>query len=219
MKIFYFYDESETTKKLKDQFEASLPKDIEPYPRMVENNFCQKYHGGGYYGWICKYESILSGLENTKENEYFIFSDIDIKFYSTIIDKINLKYDIYFQRETPSNDDINIGFMIIKNCESVYNFWNYISLRIEELKFMNNNSCYRIYHKRGYGSGQFVVNDILKFYSDLSWDKLCYKFWSQSIGYDYLSTDIIIHHANATNNTKKKLDQLEYINQLIKYYE
>lgn len=215
MKIFYFYDESDSSLKLKDQFEHSLPKDLEPHHTIIENNFCQKYHGGGYYGWLSKYNTILKGFRNTISDEYFIFSDIDIKFYKSI--DISINKDIYFQNETPINNDVNIGFMIIKNCDSNISFWHTISEIVEQNKFIDSNGCVKINHRRGYGSGQFIVNDLLKD-CDLNYEKLPYSFWSNSIGLDNLSKDIVLHHANV-NTQKKKLDQLQYISQLIKYYE
>lgn len=215
MKLFYFYNSSDNILKLKDQFEKSIPGDLQPYPIIVDNHFCQEYHGGAYYGWHCKYKTILTGFHNTKQDEYFIFSDIDIKFYSTITDKIDYHKDIYFQQETPTHSDINIGFMIIKNCKRNIDFWNYANKIIEECKYISSNNCYKIAHKKGSGSGQFIINDLLKDTFNLYWDRLPLNFWSKSIGIEYLSKNIIIHHANALYGAKQKLEHLQYISQLV----
>ena len=215
MKIFYFYDDTEDTLKLKHQFETNLPSDLVSCPNLIENNFCQKSHGGGYYGWLCKYQTVLEGFKQTKTNEYFIFSDIDIRFYSTPTDKISLDKDWYFQQETYSGKDINIGFMIIKNCDNSKNFWNEAKKIIEQNKYLSTNGCYKIQHQRGNGSGQFIINDLLYKYTDLSWDKLSLRFWSGSIGLEFLSKDIILHHANAVHGMRKKINQLDYISQVL----
>lgn len=214
MKIFYFYDSCEDSIKLKTQFENNLPYDLEPFPYVVENNFCQKTHGGGYYGWLCKYNTVLNGFQNTNKDEYFLFSDIDIKFYKSI-NSIILDQEWYFQQETANGTDINIGFMIIKNCSNSINFWKTSNNLIEQYKYLSSNECYKIKHKKGNGSGQFIINDLLSDYNHLNWGRLPLEFWSKSIGFDFLSKDIILHHANAVHGCKKKFDQLEYISQIL----
>lgn len=220
MKLYYFYTTDSDTLVLKDLFESKVPSDFDKHPQICENvTFCKKDCGGGYLGWINKYNTIMKGFEETAENEYFIFSDIDVVFYKSFLsdlDKIlSNKEDILFQMETPSHD-VNIGFMLIKNCDNSKQFWQKAYETIETLKYENNEGCMKIKHRRGDGSGQFVINDML--YSkkyNLSWSRLPPIFWSRSIGMDHLK-DIYIHHANCTYSLSQKLNQIELIkNKLI----
>jgi len=213
MKLFYFFDNEKDIIKLKDVFESSIPDDLIPHPISFSSSLCQKHHGGGYEGWLRKYETIMMGFSNTAHNEYFVFSDIDIKFYKNF--KIDLQKDIYFQTEIPNKNIANIGFMVIKNCEQTLNFWQQVYNKIEELKYTDDHGCYKIKHKKGNGAGQFVVNDLLENNKYLDWDLLPLNFWSKSIGFDYLDKNIILHHANSCYGIHKKIDQLNYISQII----
>jgi hypothetical protein len=213
MKLFYFFDNEKDIVKLKDIFESSIPDDLIPHPSSFQSTLCQKHHGGGYEGWLRKYSTIMIGFDKTARDEYFIFSDIDVRFYKTI--KIDLQKDMYFQTEVPNKNIANIGFMIIKNCEQTLNFWKQVYDKIEELKYIDDHGCYKIKHSKGNGAGQFVVNDLLHNNEQLNWDLLPLHFWSKSIGFDYLDKNIILHHANACYGIQKKIDQLIYISQIV----
>lgn len=216
MKLYYFFTNDTDTVALKDIFEQSIPSDIEPRPNLInEHIFCKKDHGGGYLGWINKYNTIMKGFAETEQNEYFIFSDIDIKFYKSLLSDIHNitknQEDILFQMETTAHD-VNIGFMIIRNTEKSKQFWKNIFDIIENIKYVDHNGCEKIRHRRGDGSGQFVVNDVL--YSSnpiIKWSRLPTSFWSRSIGLQHLNKNIFIHHANCTYSVEQKINQISDI--------
>lgn len=216
MKIFYFYTNDSDIISLKKRFEESVPSDFELCPQAAtENSFCKKDRGGGYLGWINKYNTILKGFEQTSPNEYFIFSDIDVIFYKSFINNLDKiiknEEDILFQKEYIDHE-VNIGFMIIKNNDKSKLFWQKANKTIEDLVYLDSNGCQKIRHRRGDGSGQFVINDIL--YRDnpnIRWSTLPSSFWSKTIGNRYLNKDIYIHHANWTFSTDQKFNQMNEI--------
>lgn len=216
MKLYYFYTLDSETILLKNLFESNIPDDFDKKPQIYNDvNFCKKNHGGGYLGWLCKYNTIMKAFEETEENEYFIFSDIDVIFYKSFLDNIkniiNDNQDILFQMENIKHD-VNIGFMIIKNSNESKNFWEKASNLVESNKYIDDDNCYKIKHKRGCGSGQFLINDLL--YSQnhgIKWSRLPVSFWSRSIGMESLNENIYLHHANCTNTIEKKIDQIEDI--------
>lgn len=213
MKLYYFFTNETDTIKLKNLFEVSVPTGIELRPQLINDiSFCKKDHGGGYLGWINKYQTIMKGFEETLENEYFIFSDIDIVFYKSFLSDISNitknQEDILFQMETTSHD-VNIGFMIIKNTEKSKLFWRTAFDIIEKIKYEDKNRCQKIKHRRGDGSGQFVINDMI--YGEnpiIKWSRLPPSFWSRSIGLQHLNKDIYVHHANCTYSIEQKINQI-----------
>jgi hypothetical protein len=220
MKIFYFFTNEKDMLDLKNIFEQSIPQGFKLEPQPVYNtSFCKKNRGGGYLGWVNKYNTIMKGFSETKINEYFIFSDIDVIFYTSFLENIDNiiknQEDILFQMET-INHDVNIGFMIIKNTEKSKAFWNKIYNIVEKNKYIDKNGCEKIKHKRGDGSGQFIVNDII--YSKdpgIKWSRLPSSFWSRSIGLKKLNKDIYLHHANCANSTEEKLNQISDIKERV----
>lgn len=221
MKIFYFFttDEPEIS-SLKTLFKKSVPTDFILRPNPIHNQkFCKTDHGGGYLGWINKFNTIMNGFKETDKNEYFIFSDIDIIYYRSFLPDLNLiirnQEDILFQRELVKNG-INIGFMIIKNTQESINFFHKTFNIIEKLKYVDSKGCEQIKHKRGNGAGQFVINDILnKTPKVIKWSKLPTSFWSRSIGLDYLNENIYIHHANCAGTVEEKINQFIEIKDII----
>lgn len=234
MKLFYFYTDDEEYTKLKSLFENNL-KDQSVTPFGFEYKKLNKRinRGGGYLGWDNRYKTILKGFEHTELNEYFLCSDIDIRFYKNInleiSDLINKHphVQLWFQKEF-YNHGINIGFMVIKNTPEVKQFFDKTNQLISRSIFTDKDNKVKIKHPRrkaeGYtGAGQDWVNDTIYYksipvktlegwYSNhfkIFWNRLPTSFW-HPIFKNTSKENIVYHHATCEHNINRKIKQLKY---------
>jgi hypothetical protein len=189
-----------------------------------------------------KLKLINFGFQQTKENEIFVVCDIDILFYKPCMplileqfenkQKVLIKGNIYeknidiiFQKENCHDGNINLGFMAIRNNEKSKYFFEkiYTNLFLKESsdqqianELLHENVSPSPVRERKYfpkdenNVAHYINND-----PSLIWDTFPIEILNRSIGLDFLSKNIHLHHANYAKSKKDKYDQLKYIKKLI----
>lgn len=160
-----------------------------------------------------KIEYLINVLtENCINNYYdfFIFSDCDIYFYTKnksewyVLEKMinNSKNDIFFMREEDSND-VNSGFFIIKNNESIQNLINFFK---EVIQIMDQTA------KNNMPFGDQSIINLLK-------DKIKYDYIPNEFvvfgSKIYNKNKTLFHHAVGCKNVEEKIVQINYIKSVI----
>lgn len=156
-------------------------------------------------------------------NKIFIFSDVDIQFFSLnkqiILECIKDK-DIVFQKDSITGT-LCTGFFVCRGNKKTLKLWQTIKKRLKEEKVVDDqlelNSCFRN-EKSPY---------------NLKWGYLPRKFFSPGLSPNIgpnlwkpgvkllIPKSIVMHHANWTRGIKNKVLQFEYIRKLVnngKYY-
>jgi len=194
MKLAYQYDDNFTD--LKNYFLSNIQDDFElicsklEKPHIDSNaNFVDKI-GGGIDYWIGNTKYLLSILDSCKEDEYFMFSDVDIVFFKPILPTINKligDHDALFSREVPFGKvpwqggdiagNINFGFIVMRSCDRSKSFLKDLLFTIENQKILN----------------QIVVNRLLYGSSNynLKWDLLPVEFTNTNFFGPLWPTDLI----------------------------
>jgi len=213
MKLYYMYDDKFIDMKkmfldnLKDKFELF---DIKvDSPRLESNINDDLKFGGGIEMWKSRANNIIQIIRTLKNNESFIFSDIDIMFYNPCIPSIEdltKTHDILFLRELydgvhiPQGGNINIGFSVIKANQKTYNFFCDVLNEITKTKKWE----------------QKIINEFLyqKNDYDLKWDLLPHTFLSTSVGINNLNKNTILFHANCALTLESKFGLINYANNI-----
>lgn len=192
---------------LKDKFELF---DIKvDSPRLESNINDDLKFGGGIEMWKSRANNIIQIIRTLKNNESFIFSDIDIMFYNPCIPSIEdltKTHDILFLRELydgvhiPQGGNINIGFSVIKANQKTYNFFCDVLNEITKTKKWE----------------QKIINEFLyqKNDYDLKWDLLPHTFLSTSVGINNLNKNTILFHANCALTLESKFGLINYANNI-----
>lgn len=212
----YFYS-TPRFQKIRNQFVSSLKEEDEwqiKELKLDDFSASEKIMGGGIDSSFVKVGLILQGFEETKPDEVFVFSDIDIVFYSKckqiILHEIQGK-DIVFQRET-KHHGVNSGFIAIRNNFSSKKFWEDINSRIKrrDLKVLDGGS-----KELEEAVDQCLANILLydNYHPEISWGRFPSCFWNWSQG--DLKPDIVLHHANWAVSLEQKINQFEYVRNFI----
>lgn len=154
---------------------------------------------------------IVDYLENLKENEYFIHSDIDIVFYRKFRDDIiNLLEtsgkEILFQNDAL---ELCMGFFICKKNQNIIDLMKYIRDNLE--KFQQDQQAlnllisktqikYGVLPQRYYNYGP--NNGIQR------WDPAIHNF--------FVPNDIIMHHANWVVGVDNKIKLIKRTREIYK---
>ena len=207
IKLYYFWTKNQE-ELLTNYFLPTFLKYHKDNFELIGEEFSNDYEIShfGSVGFkkliIKKVNAIIRILENTLENNFFVVSDIDIQFfssiYSTIIEAISLDKDIIFQKEQHNGDVVNTGFMLIKNTQISKIFWSNILNELEntdERFFINEQALANI--KINEINGGVFDNTI--------WN------WSQGS----LHNRVKLHHANCVATTKDKILQMESVKDYI----
>lgn len=206
MKIYTILSDSH--KFLFDEFFLKSLLEFEPDAELVTINQKQVCSTGSYYdnGWKESMEQkVDTYLEAVNTNdEFFIWSDVDIQFYDNFIDTCIRElgsYDIAFQEGV--GQEYCAGFFICKINDSTKRFFEYIK---------------KEYHK--YSCDQQAINNNIKL---INANFLSHKFLNISFQHRQwegqniiLKEKPILFHANYTVGLQHKIMLLEKINHLIK---
>jgi hypothetical protein len=130
--------------------------------------------------------------------------DLDIQFFDSCLPLINKameRKDIVFQSERwPPDGEVNCGFVSIRCNDNTLDFYH----RISRMDF----------EKMPFGD-QSAANQLLREDSNnLKWGVFPSQIWARSHGCAPTS-DIVLHHANCTSDTAKKIKQLKLIRQMV----
>jgi len=201
-------------------FLGTMKDDFDVISRCLEQS-CEKaefYTNGWVETVFNKIPVILGAIDSTPENGLFIFSDVDIQFFSPIKEDL-LKIlsdlpntDMFFQqdaiKESTGIPNYCTGFFLCKSNSRTRKFWELVGERMK---------------KEGRGD-QDSVNYLLKakVVPGLKVDFLPLKFWATNSGFAYsrrwepgfyldIPQDILMHHANWTVGNKNKIEQMEYV--------
>jgi hypothetical protein len=236
MKLFYFSTSDDKYIKLLEYFRKNIESQNLDKREFIYRDYSNGlFRGGGYQGWKNRYQTICKALNELKNDEYFIASDTDIRFYKDLdkeISNLISKYptvDFFLQKESLSVG-INIGFMIIKKTTNIQNFFNTANSIISSNTFNDKNGVTRIRHENRahenhLGAGQDWIETILYKDStkdehnwhiwhnntyDILWMRLPNNYWHIPLE-DISSEDIILHHATGVGDIYGKLKQLKYL--------
>jgi hypothetical protein len=169
--------------------------------------------GGGFDIWKSRLIYILQIIENTKEGEPFIFSDVDIVFYRPLLPALNEVYDnhdILFLRELyegihePQFGNINFGFNMIRSSDKTHKFFSDI------LKQVNETGLWEqlLINKNLYADNNY----------DLKWMLFPPTFFSSSVGTNRLNNEIknvVLYHANCATTKQQKLEFMSYVDSIL----
>ncbi len=216
MKLYAIYTPSHAV--LKDNwFLPSIQDDFDLVIEFHEQtcpsaNFLSK-------GWtsttIKKVELIIRAIQENW-GKVFIFSDVDIQFFSPIQNKIEQLMDgkdMVIQKNNPQNssrEKICSGFFACRGNKKTLQLWqNVLQLMLHNKKISDQNALNICLKKK---SNQNVV-----------WDYLPITFFGGGTltghrGYLWtpgkklpIPQNIVMHHANWTIGTKNKIAQLRYV--------
>lgn len=217
MKIYFF--STPHFDIIRTQFINSIKDDWELKEHRLDNFSTQNDLGGGMPALFSRMHIIFSAFEETKENEVFLVSDLDVVFYAKcteqILDCIDNRH-MCFQREL-QDSGINIGFMAIRNTKETKNFWQDINTRLEKrdvsIKDGGSKELEGIID-------QYLVNILLheNYHPEVNWSLFPNSFWNWSQGMTnsyILNKKIVLHHANCAIGIEDKIKQFEYINKLM----
>jgi hypothetical protein len=141
--------------------------------------------------------------------------------------------DIIFQKENCHDGNINLGFMAIENNEKSKYFFEkiYTNLFLKESSDFDQQIANELLHEKE--NNYFLIrprpvrerncfpkdeNNVVHYINNdpnLIWDTFPIEIWNRSIGLDFLSKNIHLHHANCAKSKKDKYDQFKYIKELI----
>lgn len=160
-----------------------------------------------------KIETILKAIDENW-GSYFIFSDVDIQFFSSLESAINTAlsdHDIVFQRDHP-NGLLCTGFFVCRANEKTKLLWQAAQEYLQKTPFICD---------------QRALNAVIKTCSQingLSWGYLPTTFFGGGTfnaelwhpGMDLpIPEHPYMHHANWTKGIAYKLEQLAYVKKII----
>lgn len=206
MKLYTFF--TDTHKIFLDQFiktfpfESGLDLEIRYLPQDCPTG---SFHSEGWNETMRKkIEYIIHSLNETKENEFFIHSDIDVQFFGNIKSDLEdimtlTNSDILFQND---GSYLCNGFFICKKNKLTIDLFNDVLLK---LNFYRND--------------QVAVNDLLR-HKKIKYSSLPERYYTVGINHGLWSgneiefiipNDLIMHHANYTEGVENKIKLLKII--------
>ncbi len=218
-KLYTTYSESHE-RLYRDWFLATLQDDFEIMARRLDQS-CESaefYEKGWVKTVLNKIPLILEAIDSGPENSFFIFSDVDIQFFSPIQGEIRKllseqpSVDIFFQQDAikdPSGKpNLCTGFFVCKANAKTRLFWTMVGARMREKERGDQDSANYIW------KAKLVQSLRLAF--------LPVSFWATNSAmtsptrwepglYLEMPEGILLHHANWTVGVSNKIAQLEYI--------
>jgi hypothetical protein len=153
---------------MKDSEFTLMPINIEQ--SYFDENLYKIENAHAWAGCSLRIDLIIERLENA-DTSYILFSDVDIvaksKIYENMKGHIEKKESMVFLQ---NNKEINIGFVLLKVCPEVIEFWKGIRLAIMEKP----------------GHDQKYVNDLIKGYTG-SWTKFDSQLFTRSNIWNHMS--------------------------------
>lgn len=206
MKVYTFL--TDTHKVFLNHFINSFPfeENLDLEIRFLSQDCIDgKYHSDGWNVTMKKkIQYIIDSLKQTKDNELFVHSDIDVQFFGEIKNDLEKlmeenNYDILFQND---GHQVCMGFFVCRSNETTKNFFE---------KVYNNLHNHR--------DDQFAVNYYIKNFN-INWGILPERYFSIGVKNNVwmgqpknfvIPQDIIMHHANFTEGINNKIKLLETI--------
>lgn len=225
MKIFYAYNEDFSD--MLNSFLNSMKDQWDTMGFKIEDFKLKGQVAGGREADLMRKNLLDYAFSNTKPDEIFVMSDIDILFYKPCVPIVENEFskmqnilldsglvekekDIIFQRERV-NHGVNMGFMAMKNNERVRDFWNRVykislSKKLWDQPIVNDLLYENLIEKCATHSRYKNVNKEI-------WDVFPRSIWNWSIG--YADPEICLHHANCAVSKKEKNGQFEKVKAII----
>lgn len=166
--------------------------------------------GGGIEVWTSRVNNIISCIRSNQYNEPFIFSDVDIVFYKPILPTLNeliKNKDVLFLRELfdgihkPQCGNINFGFNIIRSNQKTYKFFCDVFDIVKETG---------VWEQKIINNLLYNVNDY-----DLTWELLPPTFLSTSVGFDKITNNTLLYHANCAITKEDKFNLINQVNERV----
>lgn len=202
MRLFYFASKDQHLIQMLSFFRQNIAdQNFELHEKIYPPICTDTNRGGGYAGWCNRYKTITDAFSICSPGEYFITSDIDIRYYQKIESDIlgiirgKPSVDLWFQKEG-LEIGVNIGFMVIKNSPKIKHFFNVVNDIISANTIVDEQTQQiKINHPRrryenNIGAGQDHLNDILYNNNkpeynyinycmgfDFSWSRLPNRYW------------------------------------------
>src|SRR3989339_482669 len=197
--------------------------------KVISNPIEQLCKTAEFYtnGWVKtvlnKIPLVIKAIDSTCENGFFIFSDVDVQFFSPIQEEIrkilakNPRTDIFFQqdavRDLSGIPYFCTGFFVCRANLRTRRFWQLVGKRMES-ENKGDQECVNYLWKNNCISG-------------LKLDFLPLNFWASNSGIanpkiwdlgDNLEVlpNALMHHANWTVGVANKIKQLNYVREKIK---
>lgn len=239
MKLFYSYNNYFLD--MVSQFKSSFKDKWEIHEYEIPDFEHKNVMAGGNEGNLMRANLISSAFRETKRDEIFVVCDIDIIFYKPCIPLVLEKFknkqkifindnlyeknvDIFFQKENCHNGRINMGFMGIQNNERTKSFFEkvyQISIgqnawdqpTIDNL--LHENLQPEIKWKKSAPKDENNIAHYINNDNNLIWDTFPIEIWNWSIGLDFFSKNICLHHANCAVLKEHKNDQFKRVKKLI----
>ena len=164
-----------------------------------------------YHCVLSKIKHLVDVLSQPNvNNEYFIFSDCDIRFFSKNVDQWNeletfllsSANDIFFMREGDS-PDVNTGFFIIKNNEHLPSMISFFTQIVQVMSTCTKDEMYL---------GDQTVINLLKHQLHYEYIPNDYVAFGTHI---YNVDRVLFHHAVCCYTAQQKLVQMEQVKQRI----
>lgn len=107
--------------------------------------------------YLYKASKIRKALAEVKEEEIFLFSDVDVQYFEPIHEMMRecvADVDIVFQKEF-EDIGVNIGFMAMRNSAACRGFWDHVHMEIQRSQALDqrvvNNSLYSGHAAEAFG--------------------------------------------------------------------
>jgi hypothetical protein len=175
-------------------------------------------------GWkdtmMYKVDCFIDAINETKENECFIFSDPDIQFFNNFYDDLLKELgdnDAAFQNDYGGG--VNTGFFIMRSTPKIKSFLNTVKANLHH--FPEEQACFN-----------YIIRNFHKYQSiSFDWKMLPKKYWTYGEiaiqrpkngqpystweeGQDFeIPKDILLHHANWTTPFSNKIKILDIVKQ------
>lgn len=196
MKIYTFCND--TWKPLKNRFLETLKDPIEVICKEGNFESCKSID----FPFTTSQESLtlwefktLMTIDAIRENQndFIIISDIDVQFFKPIVPILESLPQLDFRFQIDPDKNYNLGFQLIRCNQNTLEFYKSVLKRIREENKWD----------------QFIVNDNLKYFPDLTFGFLPESFWA----YDGKSppSDMVLHHATWASTCNEKLKQMDSV--------
>lgn len=222
MKLYTVFTESH-----REFFEKYFIKTLPFDPRIELRVLFKPQIGNGEFltkGWLetmkYKTECFVQAIEETPENEYFIFADPDIQFFRPFVDDMLYAvkdYDVVFQHDYKGG--ANTGFFIMKRTPATRGFIHTVNYNVHN--YIHEQECINAY----LADMQKLPEDIRircqilprrywtygEITKDVKDEDLPNSSWTEDKPDFDIPKDIVMHHANWTRTVKDKFKLLDLV--------
>lgn len=213
MNVYTFYTDSH--KEIFDLFEEYFYKNSDTKLKLIVSRFEQECPSATHkeHGWSTtmkrKVECILNALQETPENEWFVYTDCDILLFQgwmNVLNSNNSNFDIIIQ-----NDFISLcaGFFFCKSNNKTKQLWQDVYNSVE--RFGEDQTALNFFLKQSKTLKIAILPE-----SYFTYGLLNKSVWQGTETFE-IPSNIKMFHANWTEGTNNKIKLMKLVISLYEY--